>query len=243
MKKLVLKYLIILFVFEILVDVLKLTTPLFVQTMELANVFVVVHATIFLCLLKECYNLKVKFKSVLIVVLSYIMVLDLIRVGLGNIFINFCTLENNYNQANLSNLFSSTCSFSTSLNLLYYFEIPFIFLKQFFLTYNFGDLINCFLSPYVLYLFLFYKFCLFSLFKQNNKNPYWSFVPIVNKLILLQLCQLPKHWIIFLLIPFIRLIFLYKINKRLIEVQHVENVKPVVLTLLPAVFYGKLIFK
>jgi hypothetical protein len=243
MKKLTLKYLIILFVFEILIGILKLTAPLFVQTIELDHVFVLVRAIIFIYLLKECYILRVNFKSILIVVVSYIIVLDFIQVGLGTIFINFCSPENNYDQANLSNLLSNACSFPTSLNLLYYFEIPFIFLKQFFQTYNYGYLVNCFLSPYILYLFLFYKFCLFHLFQQNNKNPYLSFIPIVNKIILLQLCQLPRYWIFFLVIPFVRLFFLFKINKRLIEIQHIENTKPIFLTLFPVVFYGELTFK
>jgi hypothetical protein len=248
LKNAVIKFLIILIAFELILDILKLVIPSPIQYVESYYIFIIARAVFFILLLKDLYKNKAKFLFALLAVLAFPIVIQIIQVGLGNVFIHFCPQQtsNNGKQGIISllNLFGDTsCSFQTQFYFFSYIEQPIFYIKQFYATHEFSYFWSFLFCPYIFYPFFFFKFCLFALFKANKRNPYLSLIPVVNNLTILKICRLPVYWIFILLIPFVRLFWFYHINKRLCELQCISESNAIWMTLLPSIFYGKLIFK
>lgn len=248
LKHTIIKFLIILITFELIIDILKLIIPSQIQYFEFPYVFEVVHAIFFILLLKELYKHKVKFGFVLLIVLAFPILIQIIQVFLGNIFIHFCPQQTsdsgNQGLAGLLNVMqNNNCPYPIQFDFFPYIESPVFWIKKMFSTYEFSYFLGFFFSPYIFYFFLFFKFCFFMIFKENDRNPYLSLIPIVNNIIILKICKLPISWIFILFIPFVRLFWFYKINKRLCEIQNINQSNSILMTLIPSIFYGKLVFK
>ncbi|OWP83003.1 hypothetical protein BWK59_12840 [Flavobacterium davisii] len=199
-------------------------------------------------MLDELYKNKVKFNFILLTVLLYPIFIQIIQIILGNIFIQFCpqvaSQSNNEGLISLLNeVQSNNYPYPTQFNFFSYIEFPILCLEQIFFYKEFSFFIGFIFSPYILYFFLFYKFCLFRVFQENGKNPFTSLIPIGNDIQLLNICKLPISGIFILLIPFVRLFLIYKINKQLCKIQHINKSNAILMTLLRPIFYGKLIFK
>ncbi|WP_374725214.1 DUF5684 domain-containing protein [Flavobacterium arsenatis] len=138
---------------------------------------------------------------------------------------------------------NNDCPFVTQFSFLFYIEYPVFCIKQFFSTNEFSYFWGLLFSPYVFYFFLFFKFSLFKVFEENNRNPYLSFIPVVNNITILKICKLPVSWIFILFIPFVRLFWFYKINKRLCEIHNTNQSNAIWMTLIPPIFYAKLVYK
>ena len=247
-KNTIIKFLIILIAFELIIDILKLIIPAQIQSLQLSNVLIVIQALFFILLLEDLYKNKAKFGFTLLAVVAFPIIIQSIQVGLGNIFIHFCPEQTNVSNeqglTGLINMFvNNNCPFPTTFDFYSYIEYPVFCIKQFFSTSEFAYFWGFLFSPYVVYFFLFFKFSLFKLFKENNKIPYLSLIPIVNNVTLLKICKFPASWIFILLIPFVRLFWLYKINKRLCEIQNINSSNAIWMTLFPLILYGKLVFK
>lgn len=247
LKKTITKFLIILLTFELIIDILKLVIPAQIQNLEFSYVLTIVRAIFFILLLKELYKQKIKFGFVLLTVLLFPISVQIIQIILGNIFIHFCpqivSEGNNQGLTGLLNeMQNNDCPYPTQFDFLSYIDFPILCLEQIFCNKEFSYFIGLFFSPYILYFYLFFKFCLFMLFKENSRNPFLSFIPIMNNIELLKICKLPIIWISILLIPFIRLFWIYKINKQLCEIQDINNSNAIWMTLLRPIFFGKLIF-
>lgn len=233
---------------ELVLDVLKLLAPSMIPYFANAQFFTIFRSIIFILLLNDIYKSKGTFGFALLVVFVFPILIQLIQVCLGNIFIHFCPQQtNNTVETGLLGLLKvfedNSCPFSTRFQLFSYIESPVYDIKQFFLTARIPFLFNFLFSPYIFYFILFFKFCLFKLFLRNNMNPYLSLIPIVNKILLLKICKLPVHWIWILLIPFVRLFWMYKINRRLCDMQNKNKSNAIWATLIPHIFYGKFVFK
>lgn len=248
LKLIALKYLAILVLIELLLDILVLASGQAASFSINPWVFFLVRPVVFVLLLIDLYKSKATFGVAALTLLFYPIFIQLIQVGLGNIFIHFCPQQAGHSgQTGLLRLISEfeskSCFFPTRFQLSFYIENPVSFLKRFFATYRLCYLWQFLFSPYVVYLFLFFKFCLFKLFGQNSKNPYLALIPVVNKVVLLDICKLPATWIWILLVPFVRLFWLYKINRRLCRVYGVNESNAIGATVLPSVFYGIFVFR
>lgn len=248
LKNTIIKYLLILVSFELVLHVLKLIIPVQVQQIESFEILRIIRAIIFIFLLKDLYKCKIEFVQALLTVIAFPLVLQLIQVCFGNIFINFCPAEVSKPLVpgilGLLNEFKgNNCNYITRFSFFPFLEHPLYCLKMFLVSFEFRYLWDFFLCPLVFYFFLFFKFCLFKVFERNSENPYLSLVPVVNDITLLKICQFPVYWIFALLIPFVRLLPYYKINKRLCEIESVSQSNAIWITLLPYVFFGKLLVK
>ncbi|MGI9652095.1 hypothetical protein [Chryseobacterium sp. RLHN22] len=248
LKNTIIKFLTILLIFELLIDILKLVIPAQIQYLEFSYVFTIVRAIFFILLLKELYKQKIKFGFILLTVLLFPIFIQIIQIILGNIFIHFCPQQiSDSDFQGLAGLLNETqtnnCPYPTRFDFFPYIEFPIFCIKQIFSDKEFSYFMGLFFSPYIFYFFLFFKFCLFMVFKENSRNPYLSFIPIVNNMMILKICKLPVSWIFFLFIPFVRLFWFFKINKRLSELQNINPSIAIWMTLIPPIFYGKLVFK
>ncbi|MCO6163866.1 hypothetical protein [Flavobacterium sp. NRK F7] len=246
LQKILLKFLLIFISFELLLDILKLIIPATILELEFSYILLLVRLILFIFLLKELYLTKVKYSFVLLVVLMYPILIQFIQFGLGSIFIHFCSQEtNNANENGLINLVNqmTNCPFPTTLNFYYLFEAPIYCIKDFFENYTFSSLSGFIFSPYIISFIVFFKFSLFMIFKENHKNPYLSLLPVIDFIIILRICKLPIYWIFILMIPILRLFWFYQINKELCQIQKVNASNSIWMTLLPTVFYGKLVYK
>lgn len=248
LKNTITKFLIIVLIFELIIDILKLVIPAQIQYLEFSYVFTIVRAIFFILLLKELYKHKMKFGFIFLSVLLFPIFIQIIQIILGNIFIHFCpqvpTESNNQGLTGLLNeMQNNNCSYPTQFDFFPYIEFPVFCLKQILSNKEYSYFIGLLFSPYIFYFFLFFRYCLFMLFKENDRNPFLSFIPILNDITLLKICKMPVTWIFILLIPFVRLLGLYKINNRLCEIQDINNSNAIWMTLLRPIFYGKLIFK
>ena len=96
-------------------------------------------------------------------------------------------------------------------------------------------------SPLILSLFIIFYYSSYMLFAKYKKKGVYSLVPIKKDLIFLEISKKPAWWIIFLLIPFIRLVPKYFINVTLAKHYSKKSSFSFGMTLIPWLFYGKLI--
>jgi hypothetical protein len=248
LKHTAIKYLVILTTFELVLDILTLLIPSQIQRPGYSGFLVIARAVIFILLLNDLYKGKAKFAVAVFAFLAFPVLTQIIQVCLGNIFIHFCPQQISDNgKKSLLSLFSKfegkKCHFPVKFYFFPYIEYLFFCIKRFFATRDFGFLWGFLFSPYIIYLFLFFRFCLFKVFEKNNRNPYLSLVPVVNSIILLKTCRLPVYLILILLIPFVRLFYFYRINKQLCEIQNLNKSNAIWMTVFPQIFYGKLVFR
>lgn len=103
-------------------------------------------------------------------------------------------------------------------------------------------IILIFTNKMFLLLTTFYFYSLSVIFKNYNKNPWISFVPVLNNLTLLEITKKSKFWIILLYIPFLRFIPKYYINKQLANKYKKSNAFVIGMTLIPWNNYGVIAF-
>ncbi|SFW60029.1 DUF5684 domain-containing protein [Cellulophaga fucicola] len=96
-------------------------------------------------------------------------------------------------------------------------------------------------SPAISLLFVIYFYSSYVLFLNYNKKGLYSLIPIKKDLVFLKISKKPTWWIIFLLIPFVRIIPKYFINLELAKQHNKEASYALGMTLIPWFFYGKLI--
>ena len=248
LKNTIIKFVITLTAFEVILNILKLIIPSPIQYLEFSYVFTAIRAVFFILLLKDLYKHKFKFGYVVLTVLVFPILIQIIQVCLGNIFIHFCPQQTSDSGGQgliglLNEMQNNSCPYPTRFDFFPYIRFPIFCIKQIFSDKEFSYFIGLFFSPYVFYFFLSFKFCLFMLFKENGRNPYLSFIPIVNNITILKICKLPVSWIFILFIPLVRLFWFFKINKRLCELQNVNPSNAIWMTVIPSIFYGKLVFK
>ncbi len=104
-----------------------------------------------------------------------------------------------------------------------------------------GLIISVFNSKIILTTITIFYFSLFYLFEKFNRKGIDALIPIKNNVTLLSITKQPVWWILPICIPFIRLLPLYFINKRLSEKWGKNAYFAIGMTLLPWFFYGKLI--
>jgi hypothetical protein len=248
LKQTLLKFLLFLFLYKLVVHILGVVLPTQMDRLGYIGLFTVLDAVIFIWLLQTLYKQKVTYKLVLAVVLLWPIVNQILQVGLGNIFIHFCPEEKNESSLQgLQKLFElmepKRCNYQTTFYFFDYIYMPYFYAKRMYFNFGFFDVTNFLLSPYIFYPILFYKYCLYMLFKRHSKNALLSLIPIVNSIVLLKICKLPAAFILLLLLPFIRLFYFLKINKQLCSLENIAQRNAIWLTLLPQVFYGKLVYK
>lgn len=140
-------------------------------------------------------------------------------------------------------------SFINPFSVLSFDPIGFYFSgpkNYFIICYNSGNTINlivAILSSHVFILCMtFYYFSLYRIFKANSKSGLKSLIPILNNIKLLEIVKKPRFWIIFLCVPFVRLIPKYFINKELCLQYNKSNTVAIAMTTFPWIFYGAIAF-
>lgn len=96
-------------------------------------------------------------------------------------------------------------------------------------------------SPAISLLFVIYVYSSYVLFLNYNKKGFYSLIPIKKDLVFLKISKKPTWWLIFLLIPFVRIIPKYFIHLELAKQHNKEASYALGMTLIPWFFYGKLI--
>ena len=76
-----------------------------------------------------------------------------------------------------------------------------------------------------------------KVFKKANRNGVSALIPFYNLIILLEICNLPKMYFAFLLIPFVNLIYFYKITQVLAELFKKDKSFGIGLFFLPVIYY------
>lgn len=94
-------------------------------------------------------------------------------------------------------------------------------------------------SPIILLSF----FSRYQIFKKLNLNPWLSLLIPFNYFLLIDKFQLPQCWKIYLFLPIINIIFMYRINSRVVKLYNLTNSIALGLLFLPFIFYPKMAFK
>ncbi|MGJ8760579.1 MAG: DUF5684 domain-containing protein [Polaribacter sp.] len=193
------------------------TSPYFIYKV-INSVLFVFWAIIIISKIKKT---KYSFNELLISLLSFLIVSD--------IFLYCWHLIDSYlkSDISISNVIPSFPSFS----------IPSFSISNFSFRTLFTGIIE---SPTILLLFVVFYYSSYVLFVNYKKKGIYSIIPIKKDLIFLEISKKPTWWIIFLLIPFIRLIPKYLINVELAKVYHKKKGYAFGMTLIPWFFYGKL---
>ncbi|QXP62616.1 DUF5684 domain-containing protein [Polaribacter sp. HaHaR_3_91] len=193
------------------------TSPYFIYKV-INSVLFVFWAVIIISKIKKT---KYSFNELLISLLSFLIVSD--------IFLYCWHLIDSYlkSDISISNVIPSFPSFS----------IPSFSISNFSFRTLFTGIIE---SPTILLLFVVFYYSSYVLFVNYKKKGIYSIIPIKKDLIFLEISKKPTWWIIFLLIPFIRLIPKYLINVELAKVYHKKKGYAFGMTLIPWFFYGKL---
>jgi hypothetical protein len=76
-----------------------------------------------------------------------------------------------------------------------------------------------------------------KVFKKANRNGITALIPFYNLIILLEICNLPKMYFAFLLIPVVNLYFFYKVEQVLAKLFKKEKMFGIGLFVLPIVYY------
>jgi len=242
LKTILVKYFLILVILQIIINLIQILKLNFI--LPIGNLsYSIIYVLIFIFLMNKLHQIESRFLTVILILLMYPILILFINFILGNIFIQFCNDVTDQSFDGILNLFENSCNFTTRFDLLQFIWDPYSAFNLIFFEGQFSFIGNLALSPYILYPSVFYVFILFKYFKLKKINPYQSFIPILNKLQILKICNLPLIWIFILLIPFIRLFWLYKINSKLNQIESINNSNTIWMTLFPSYFYGKLIFK
>jgi len=193
------------------------TSPYFIYKV-INSVLFVFWAIIIISKIKKT---KYSFNELLISLLSFLIVSD--------IFLYCWHLIDSYvkSDISISNVIPSFPSFS----------IPSFSISNFSFRTLFTGIIE---SPTILLLFVVFYYSSYVLFVNYKKKGIYSIIPIKKDLIFLEISKKPTWWIIFLLIPFIRLIPKYLINVELAKHYHKKKGYAFGMTLIPWFFYGKL---
>ena len=193
------------------------TSPYFIYKV-INSVLFVFWAIIIISKIKKT---KYSFNELLISLLSFLIVSD--------IFLYCWHLIDSYlkSDISISNVIPSFPSFS----------IPSFSISNFSFRTLFTGIIE---SPTILLLFVVFYYSSYVLFVNYKKKGIYSIIPIKKDLIFLEISKKPTWWIIFLLIPFIRLIPKYLINVELAKLYHKKKGYAFGMTLIPWFFYGKL---
>jgi hypothetical protein len=104
------------------------------------------------------------------------------------------------------------------------------------------QLSNILFYPIFLFIIVLYHFNLFFLFKKYEENKWFSLVPVLNKWILIKIAGKPAFSIILVYVPFLSYFLMYSINKEIAAENGYDSKVTLGMTLLPAVFYGKISF-
>ena len=76
-----------------------------------------------------------------------------------------------------------------------------------------------------------------KVFKKANRNGVSALIPFYNLVVLLEMCNLPKMYFVFLLIPIVNLIFFYKVFQVLAKLFKKEKGFGIGLFLLPVIYF------
>lgn len=128
-------------------------------------------------------------------------------------------------------------------NFLYTeFVFPFQYLKDAIISRDIFLLIGVMHTRIFIILILLYQFNLFFLFKKYEENKWYSLVPVLNKLTLIRIAGKPVFWIVLVYVPFLSYFLMYSINKEIAEENGFDTKLALGMTLVPALFYGKVSF-
>lgn len=122
------------------------------------------------------------------------------------------------------------------------FVFPFQYLKDAIISVNIFWTIGIMQSRIFIILILLYQFNLFFLFKKYEENKWYSLIPVLNKLILIRNAGKPVFWILLAYVPFLSYFLMYSVNKEIAEENGFDAKLALAMTLVPAVFYGKVSF-
>ncbi|WP_291720521.1 DUF5684 domain-containing protein [Bernardetia sp.] len=107
------------------------------------------------------------------------------------------------------------------------------------------ELISQFLPTYLIVMFLYYVvpfLCLWKVFDKAGKTPWLALIPIINFIIVLEIIEKPKQWIIFLFFPIVNYVFHFIVYIQLAKKFQKNAGFGVGMTLLPFVFLPILAF-
>ena len=253
MKKKLLFYFIILIIPSILINV-NILDSLYPEVIFkswfklLMNILFVIHILMVIGIIYELYKAKKNYKFVILIIFILTILPYHLEFLTTNIYFNFFAPEV---KLEIERIYSGMPR-NGIMELVHEFPSPFDYspvqriiinpLQRFYFLLENKNIFQMFIFLLRHEFFLLICFCKVILFKRPNLSMILSVIFPINYMLLIDKYQLSKTWKYLLVIPFVNIYFMYKINKEITKEYNLSNGNSLGMVLLPFIYYPKIVF-